>query len=145
MQYGWNSVRRPQSFSEVEEIRDFVKRDGEVVAEKVGERNWYEFVQSFKAGTGVYNILQRYKRGDPSVVTALNREGVYADICGAPATLGEAKELAETAQASFKRLDTVLQSGKTAREFASLSDKEILEVIRKAVSAAAPKEENRNE
>ena len=145
MQYGWISCRRPQSFNEVEEIRDFVKRDGEVVAEKVGERNWFEFVQSFKAGTGVYNILQRYKRGDPSVVTALNRDGVYADICGAPATLGEAKELAETAQASFSRLDKVLNSGKSPREFAALSDKEILDVIRKAVAVAAPKEEKPNE
>ena len=145
MQYGWRSIRRPQSFSEVEEIRDFVKRDGEIQADKVGERNWYEFVQSFKAGTGVYNILQRYKRGDPSVVTALNREGVYTDICGAPATLGEAKELAESAQASFSRLDKVLNSGKSPREFAALSDKEILDVIRKAVAAATPKEAKPNE
>lgn len=145
MQYGWRIVRCPQSFSEVEEIRDFVKRDGEIQADKVGERNWFEFVQSFKAGTGVYNILQRYKRGDPSVVTALNREGVYTDICGAPATLGEAKELAESAQASFTRLDKVLNSGKSPREFAALSDKEILDVIRKAVAAATPKEAKPNE
>lgn len=69
---------------------------------KIGEHDIYEEIQSYLEETKIENILARAAAGD---IEALNaRNGAYADITDAPATLAEAHQMIISLENKFKQL-----------------------------------------
>lgn len=70
-----------------EEVLD---EHGHMSLQITGQDNLFDYVQSSKEETLVYNIISRYQRGD---LTALNkRVGQYIDVVGMPTNLAEAHQ-----------------------------------------------------
>lgn len=66
------------------------------------QRNLREYVHSSEEQCLIYNILDRFTKGD---VTALNhRKGQFIDVTGMPTTLAEAQQLMIKAQTRFDHL-----------------------------------------
>lgn len=80
-----------------------VMEDGSRDLVQVGEYNFYEEIQSHKDSVDIQNILDRYARGDISV---LNRvASVYGDFTSMPTTLGELSQRILDANTLFDNLD----------------------------------------
>lgn len=76
--------------------------NGQYELRETGKDNLFDFVQSSKEESLVYNILERYQRGD---LNALNRRvGQYIDVVGMPTNLAEAHRVVLDVQAKFNSL-----------------------------------------
>lgn len=69
---------------------------------KVGVTNLFDFVQASKEETLVYNILDRFAKGDPTALMA--KRGQFLDVVGMPSTLAEAQQLMINATEKFNSL-----------------------------------------
>lgn len=88
----------------------FEKRlvDGHYRLVETGKTNLFDFVQASKEDTLIYNLIDRYVRGD---VTALSqRVGQYLDVVGLPSTLAEAQQLMIDVQNKFDHLDSDIKA-----------------------------------
>lgn len=88
----------------------FEKRivDGRCRLVQTGVTNLYDFVQASKEEVLIYNIIERFNRGD---VNALNqRVGQYLDVVGLPSTLAEAQQLMIDVQNKFDHLDAEVKA-----------------------------------
>lgn len=97
--------------------------DGKTVVVPKGKVNLYEKVQADKQSCNIYNILNRYARGDVDVVA--QRVGQFIDTVGMPTSIVEAhKKLSamrkgfESMPAEFKEkfdnsFDTFVEKGAT--------------------------------
>lgn len=82
--------------------------DGVCRLVQTGVTNLFDFVQSSKEDTLIYNLIDRFNRGD---VNALNqRVGQYLDVVGLPNTLAEAQQLMIDVQNKFDRLDADIKA-----------------------------------
>lgn len=71
-------------------VYDEVLVDGRVMLQQVESENLFDFVQASKAETSVYNIIDKFNRGDES---ALHKTvGQFMDVLGMPTTLAEAQQ-----------------------------------------------------
>lgn len=76
--------------------------DGACRLMQTGVTNLFDFVQASKEDTLIYNLIDRFTRGD---INALNqRVGQYLDVVGLPSTLAEAQQLMIDVQTKFDRL-----------------------------------------
>lgn len=79
-----------------------VVKDGRRGLVENGKDNLFEFVQASKEESLVYNIINRYQRGD---LMALNqRVGQYIDVVGMPTNLAEAHQAVIDARRTFDGL-----------------------------------------
>lgn len=73
-----------------------------------GKENLFDLVQASKEETLVYNIIDRYQRGD---VTALQqRVGQYMDVVGMPKNLAEAHAVMLDVERKFNALSPDVKS-----------------------------------
>ena len=71
-------------------VYDEVLVDGRVMLKQVDTENLFDFVQASKAETSIYNIIDKFNRGDES---ALHKTvGKFMDVLGMPTTLAEAQQ-----------------------------------------------------
>ena len=83
-------------------IYEEVIENGATVLKQTGADNLFEYVQSSKEESLVYNIISRYQRGD---ITALSqRVGQYMDVVGMPTNLAEAYSTMLAVQSKFDAL-----------------------------------------
>lgn len=89
-----------------EEIFD--SETGEYRLIQSGSDNLYEFVQSSKEESLVYNIIAKYQRGD---LNALNsRVGQFLDVVGMPTNLAEAHATILDVERKFNSLSSDIRS-----------------------------------
>lgn len=69
---------------------------------KVGMTNLFGYVQSSKEETLIYNLLDRFAKGDPTALMA--KRGQFLDVVGMPSTLAEAQQLMINATEKFNAL-----------------------------------------
>lgn len=82
-------VHKPQKFDHVEDVKDFVADEkGKIRPAIVGKRDWFAYTQSFAKDSGIYQVLRKFKNGDPSAITALDSASIsnarYLDTTGLP-------------------------------------------------------------
>lgn len=78
------------------------------VLKKVGDRNLYEIIQSYKEECSVKRIVERYQSGD---LSALRRvQALYTDVVDSPSTLVEAFDKVKSIQTSFDALTPEAQA-----------------------------------
>ena len=70
---------------------------------QTGVTNLFDFVQASKEDTLIYNLIDRFARGDVSALS--QRVGQYLDVVGLPSTLAEAQQLMIDVQRKFDHLD----------------------------------------
>lgn len=76
--------------------------NGQYDLRETGKENLFDFVQASKEETLVYNIIERYRRGD---LTALSqRVGQFIDVVGMPTNLAEAHQVMLDVQRKFETL-----------------------------------------
>lgn len=68
----------------------------------LGETNLYDYVQASKDEVMIYNLLDRFTRGD--ITALLAKKGQYLDVTGLPTTLAEAEQLMINVNDAFNRL-----------------------------------------
>ena len=68
----------------------------------VGQTNLFEYVQASKDDTLIYNLLDRFVKGD--ITALLAKKGQFLDCTGMPSTLAEAQQLMINATERFNRL-----------------------------------------
>lgn len=79
-----------------------IEKDGVTTLVKVGENPLNEFVQASLQDTLVYNILERYNKGD---LSALDRKhGQFVDVTGMPTSLAEAQQALIDVDLNFSKL-----------------------------------------
>lgn len=83
----------------------FEKRlvDGHYRLVETGKTNLFDYVQASKEDTLIYNLIDRFARGDVSALS--QRVGQYLDVVGLPSTLAEAQQLMIDVQNKFDHLD----------------------------------------
>lgn len=74
----------------------------------VGNTNLYDYVQSSKEECLIYNILDRFYRGDITALTS--KVGQFIDVTGMPSTLAEAQQLLINASEKFSHLPADIQA-----------------------------------
>lgn len=79
-----------------------VIKDGVRVVVPKGEIDLYSKVQADKASCNVYNILQRFTRGDVDVIQ--QRVGQFIDTVGMPTSIIEAHRKLDTMRKSFESM-----------------------------------------
>lgn len=75
---------------------------GHKVLIQTGEKDIYEEIQSYYEDTKIENIIARCAAGDRDILN--QRQGVYADITGAPKDLFEAQNTILKLQGEFDKL-----------------------------------------
>lgn len=70
----------------------------------VGQTNLFDYVQASKDDTLIYNLLDRYVKGD--ITALLSKKGQFLDCTGMPSTLAEAQQLMINAAERFNRLSS---------------------------------------
>lgn len=86
---------------------EFVADDGHLILKETGRDNLFAFVQESKDECDIYNIIDRYQRGDPN---ALNRRtGQYMDVVGLPTNLMEAHNTMLRVKSQFDALDPAIR------------------------------------
>lgn len=83
-------------------IFEEVYEDGKRVLKETGRQNLNEFVQASLDETKIYNIINRYMRGDESVLNRVN--GQFIDVVGMPTNLAEAKQALINIENRFNEL-----------------------------------------
>lgn len=71
--------------------------------EEVGERNIQDEIDEYEQDCLVYNIIDKFTKGDTSAVKA-TADGMYADIVGMPKNIHEAHKVQERAMSDFGNL-----------------------------------------
>lgn len=79
-----------------------VQDDGSRILRKVGEKNLYAQIQSFKDSTDVNYILARFASGDESALSKV--QGLYGDFTEMPKTLQELSQRVIDAENIFYTL-----------------------------------------
>lgn len=119
-----------------------VMEDGSKDLVCVGEYNFYDEIQSHKDSVDINNILDRYARGDISV---LNRvASVYGDFTSMPTTLGELSQRILDANDLFNNLDVDVRREfdfDAGKFFSSLGTEKFNEVVEKYAKDAVKKTE----
>ncbi|MBE7076822.1 MAG: hypothetical protein E7374_02895 [Clostridiales bacterium] len=95
-------IAQPRCSKIVNEYKKEIQKDGSVRAVVSGKTNIYEKIQAGKDDCLVYNILDRFKAGDVSVLNA--RQGEYGDFTEAPKTLAESQQRLIDAENYFNTL-----------------------------------------
>lgn len=67
-----------------------------------GEHNLYDYVQASAEDVEIYNILDRFTRGDFTAL--MQKKGQFLDVTGMPSTLAEAQQLMINATVKFNSL-----------------------------------------
>lgn len=96
------TIAQPKCKKIVNEYKKEVQKNGSVKAVVTGKTNIYEKIQASKNDCLVYNILDRFKNGDVSVLNA--RKGEYGDFTEAPKTLVESQQRLIDAEHYFMSL-----------------------------------------
>ena len=96
------TIAQPKCNKTVNEYDKEVQKNGSIKPVVVGKTNIYEKIQASKNDCLVYNILDRFKAGDVSVLNA--RQGQYADITKEPKTLVEYQQSYIDAENLFNSL-----------------------------------------
>lgn len=78
------------------------KNNGKKELVKTGETNTYEKIQAGKEQTLVYNILDRYNKGEIEVLN--QTQGAYGDFTNMPTSLAEAQQRLIDAEKTFESL-----------------------------------------
>ena len=88
-----------------------------------GRENLYEFIQSHKESTDIHVLLDRYQRGDESVLS--RRQGLYGDFTQMPNTYAEALNAMISAENYFNGLpvETRAKFGHSFQQFLASMDK----------------------
>ena len=88
-----------------------------------GRENLYEFIQSHKDSTDIHVLLDRYQRGDESVLS--RRQGLYGDFTQMPNTYAEALNAMISAENYFNGLpvETRAKFGHSFQQFLVSMDK----------------------
>lgn len=76
--------------------------DGKRVVVPKGKVNLYEKVQADKASCNIYNILNRFARGDVDVIS--QRVGQFIDTVGMPSNIIDAHKKLETMRRGFESM-----------------------------------------
>lgn len=76
--------------------------DGVYRLVKSGVHNISAYVQASLEDTLIYNILDRFVKGDISAL--MHRKGQFLDVTGMPSTLAEAQQLMINASEKFEKL-----------------------------------------
>lgn len=76
--------------------------DGRQRLIQTGLTNLFDFVQASKDDTLIYNLIDRFCKGDVSALA--QRVGQYLDVVGLPSTLAEAQQLMIDVQNKFDHL-----------------------------------------
>lgn len=97
------SVFTPSPTGRAPVYEEVIGLKGDRYLKKTGEHNLNDFVQASKAGTLVYNILDRFQRGDVSVLQ--KTAGFYADVTAMPKTLFETHQFLDSLSQKFESLD----------------------------------------
>lgn len=69
---------------------------------EVGRTNSYDFIQKSLADTLVYNILDKFQRGNVDIIN--QRVGQYVDVTGLPKSLAEAENIIISSNRFFDTL-----------------------------------------
>lgn len=77
-------------------------KNNNIVVEKKGEENLYDYIQSFKDSVDINVVLKKFAAGDESAL--MQREGLYTDIVDMPTNLNEFVEFSRNAQQLFDSL-----------------------------------------
>lgn len=78
------------------------KETGRKVLKPTGKTNIYDKIQSVRAGTSIYEIIERFERGD---LTVLNkRSATYGDFTNVPKSITELSELLMESENFWKSL-----------------------------------------
>lgn len=96
------TIAQPKCNKIVNEYKKEIQDNGSVKAVVSGKTNIYEKIQASKNECLVYNILDRFKAGDTSVLNA--RQGGYGDFTDAPKTLAESQQRLIDAENYFNTL-----------------------------------------
>ena len=88
-----------------------------------GRENLYEFIQSHKDSTDIHVLLDRYQRGDMSVLS--RRQGLYGDFTQMPNTYAEALNAMISAENYFNGLPVEIRAkfGHSLQKFLVSMDK----------------------
>lgn len=90
------------------EYIEVIGKDGAKFLEETRKVDVYEFIQTSLDGTLIYNVIDRYKRGD---VQALDRRtGLYVDCTGLPTSFLEAHKYVKSAETVYKKLPDDVKS-----------------------------------
>lgn len=84
------------------EYIEVIKKDGSKTLEVTGQKNIYEYIQSFAEQSKIENILHAAAMGDLSVFN--QRETTYADATTLPKTLMEAQNLVLRMKQEFETM-----------------------------------------
>lgn len=96
------TIPQPKCNKIVNEYKKEIQENGVAHAVVSGKTNIYEKIQASKDDCLVYNILDRFKQGDVSVLNA--RQGGYGDFTEAPKTLAESQQRLIDAEQYFLKL-----------------------------------------
>lgn len=84
------------------EYMEVIKKDGTTILEETGQKNIYEYIQSFAEQSKIENILHAAALGDLSVFN--QRETTYADATILPKSLMEAQNLVLRMKQEFETM-----------------------------------------
>ena len=84
------------------------KETGEEELVKVGKRNVFEEIQSFKESADITNIINRFVNGDTDVIHQVN--GVYGDFTNAPTSYADYFSKVKEAEKIFNDLPDEIKS-----------------------------------
>lgn len=83
-------------------FEESISDSGEPVLVRTGETDNYSYIQASLPDSLVYNIINRFLRGDESAL--VGSVGRFADITGAPTNLHEAQKMIKHAETEFLKL-----------------------------------------
>lgn len=112
--------------------------DGVTRLVKAGETNLYEYVQSSKEDTLIYNLLDRFAKGDVTALTS--RRGQFIDVTGMPTTLAEAQQVMINATEKFNHLSDEVKAkfGYDVNEYINAVAKASPEQLKEMFGVADP-------
>lgn len=85
-----------------------IDSDGKKILVKTGEHNLNDFIQASLDSTLVYNILDRFQKGDVSVLEKV--KSFYADVTTVPKTILETHNFMKSISKSFDILPADLKA-----------------------------------
>ena len=103
----WRFKRFREPLSEVgspikEVFSSKLDSDGNIVLEKVGEENIYDYIQSFAESVDINSIMARYQNGD---VDALNKvQGFFGDFTDVPDSWVDVLNTVNRGRENFERM-----------------------------------------
>lgn len=116
---------------------------GKKELEESGKTNIYDKIQAAKEGTLIYNILDRYQKGETDVLKKLN--GQYGDFTQMPKTLAEMQQKLIDSEKMFNELPLELRKefNHSPSEFlVAAQNGNLKKALNKFLKIEEPEEEN---